>query len=581
MILWGALFATAGILGASAFRGLEGTDEASYLLTAANPWASPGNGIFSGFLLHPLWFVTGHVGAFRIAGMAVLVFSAIFFSRSLIQAGPSFGAGQFLRQHGALVLPSLCLAALSRYSVGIRTPGYDWAVLVCTLLMASAWFSLESRVKSRPISSAWVALFTLAGLGVFVAKWMVFPGVMMLFAALLCCKIPESDRGRLLGLFFIWVLFWSAALVLYITPEQISATVRAGFAQLGTGSHEDILRHYSVGFAKGSWQVIRALPWIFGLYGCIWVFLRLSQGRRPETAKVAGLCFLAALGLLVTRGHWLGGQTTFSKGMMIAVVWLIGVIFLTRLHRHLDPPLDPSQTQAMRRALLLLVLLPLLNGAGTATGITDYLAHGAIFFAAAGWILLGQSGARGLPVWTVAAAALCLGIIQAARAATSTLNTYRVGSVWNNKMIDVSAGPEQGRLKLFPSSVESLKEIYAEMIRSGYREGDPIIGITDCPGLVYLLGGVSPGACWYISYYLPENPGVKMNLQNIPDQDLARAWVLLRESARANERIEQAWPAGRGIPQPRQIQGQFFWPWGDGEGKLERISIYRPTQPGR
>jgi len=570
-----------GILGASAFRGLEGTDEASYLLTAANPWASPGNGIFSGFLLHPLWLVAGHVGAFRIAGMAVLVLCAVFFSRSLIQAGPSIGAGQCLQQYGGLVLPSLCLAALSRYSVGIRTPGYDWAVLVCTLIMASAWFRFESRGKVRPISSAWVALFTLAGLSVFVAKWMVFPGVMMLFAALLFLKIAKSDRGRFLGLFFLWSLFWSVFLTLYITPEQISATVRAGFAQLGTGSHEDILRHYFVGFSKGSWQVIRALPWIFGLYGCIWVVLRLTQGRQPEAAKVAGLCFLAGVGLLVARGHWLGGQTTFSKGMMIAVVWLVGVYFLTRMHRHLDPPLESSQTQAMRRGLWLLLLLPLFNGAGTATGITDYLGHGAVFFAAAGWILLGQAGARGLPGWTMAAAVLCLGTIQAARAATSTLNTYRVGSVWNDKMIDVSAGPEQGRLKLFSSSVESLKEIYDEMSRFGYREGDPIIGITDCPGLVYLLGGVSPGACWYISYYLPENPGVKMNLQNIPDQDLARAWVLLRESARANERLEQAWPAGRGIPEPRQIQGQFFWPWGDGEGKLERISIYRPTQSGR
>lgn len=570
-----------GILGASSFRGLEGTDEASYLLTAANPWASPGNGIFSGFLLHPLWLVAGHVGAFRIVGMAVLVLCAVFFSRSLIQAGPSIGAGQCLHQYGGLVLPSLCLAALSRYSVGIRTPGYDWAVLVCTLIMASAWIRFESREKVRPISSAWVALFTLAGLGVFVAKWMVFPGVMMLFAALLFLKIAKSDRGRFLGLFFLWSLFWSVVLTLYITPEQISATVRAGFAQLGTGSHVDILRHYFVGFAKGSWQVIRALPWIFGLYGCIWVVLRLTQGRRPEAAKVAGLCFLAGVGLLVARGHWLGGQTTFSKGMMIALVWLVGVYFLTRMHRHLDPPLESSQTQAMRRGLWLLLLLPLFNGAGTATGITDYLGHGAVFFAAAGWILLGQAGARGLPGWTMAAAVLCLGTIQAARAATSTLNTYRVGSVWNEKMIDVSAGPEQGRLKLFSSSVESLKEIYDEMSRFGYREGDPIIGITDCPGLVYLLGGVSPGACWYISYYLPENPGVKMNLQNIPDQDLARAWVLLRESARANERLEQAWPAGRGIPEPRQIQGQFFWPWGDGEGKLERISIYRPTQSGR
>jgi hypothetical protein len=229
----------------------------------------------------------------------------------------------------------------------------------------------------------------------------------------------------------------------------------------------------------------------------------------------------------------------------------------------------------------MLMLLPLLNGAGTATGITDYLGHGVAFFLAAGWIFLGQAVVKGLPTWCLAAAVLCLGVIQATRGATTTLNTYRVGSVWVKNLVPIPVGPEEGKMWTYPSSAESLQKILSEMQRWGFREGDPVVGITDCPGLVYLLGGVSPGACWYISYYLPENPGVKMNLANDSTEKLARSWVLVRASARANERLEKVWPGEKGVPPPIEVSGDFFWPWGDEGGTLERIYLYRPAIQNR
>jgi hypothetical protein len=225
----------------------------------------------------------------------------------------------------------------------------------------------------------------------------------------------------------------------------------------------------------------------------------------------------------------------------------------------------------------MLGLLPLLNGIGTATGITDYFGHGLVFFVAIGWIFLGKGMRCGLPVWCVMAAVFTLGVIQSARALTSTMNTYRVGTVWAQNLTPLRVGPEQGRMWTFPSSADFLEKIYGEMKRLGFQEGDPIVGITDCPGLVYLLGGVSPGACWYISHYLPENPGVKMNLANINKDTLERSWILVRESARENERLERAWPMEKGVPLPISVKGDFFWPWGDGEGKPERIYLYRPA----
>ena len=568
-----------GVLGFSSFRGLEGTDEASYLLTAANPWASPGNGIFSGFLLHPIWLLSGDVGSFRLAGYFLLFLASLVFSVFFIQVGPQLGAGETFRRCRMLLVPSLMLAVFTRYSVGIRTPGYDWAILFLSLLLAACWLRLESRGQG-PISLLWLAVFTLLGLGIFLAKWMVFPGYFVLFSALLIWKVRWPDRWRLFGKVAALGFFWSLLALIYLTPEQVAATIRAGFAQLGTGSHEGILRHYGVGLAKGSWQVIRALPWIAILYGLVWLILRILRGVRPTMAEAAGISFLAGLGLAMVRGYWLGGQTTFSKGMMITMVWITGVYFMCRPYRSGNPQPRPAEAGTFRRAAAMFALLPWLNGAGTATGITDYLGHGVVFFAALGWIFLGQAAVRGLPLGCVAAAVLCLGVIQATRAASTTLNTYRVGSVWVPELVPLTVGPEKGRLWTFPLSVESLQKIHAEMERAGFREDDPVIGITDCPGLVYLLGGTSPGACWYISYYLPENPGVQMNLKNIPREALARSWVIVRETSRENEKLERVWPRALGVELPVQINGDFFWPWGDGQGNPEIIYIYRPAQIG-
>lgn len=127
--LWIGLLSAFGVLAASAYRCLEGTDEASWVICAANPWASPGYGIFFGFFLHPLWAITGHVAPFRIAGMLMILLAAGIFSFFLIQAGPRLGARDSLWRHRFIVFPSIGIAALTRYAVGIRTPGYDWVVL--------------------------------------------------------------------------------------------------------------------------------------------------------------------------------------------------------------------------------------------------------------------------------------------------------------------------------------------------------------------------------------------------------------------------------------------------------------------
>ena len=56
---WTALAASLGCHLWAANRGLEMTDEASYLLIALDPWHTWGHGTFHGFLLRPLSRLAG------------------------------------------------------------------------------------------------------------------------------------------------------------------------------------------------------------------------------------------------------------------------------------------------------------------------------------------------------------------------------------------------------------------------------------------------------------------------------------------------------------------------------------------
>jgi hypothetical protein len=202
---------------------------------------------------------------------------------------------------------------------------------------------------------------------------------------------------------------------------------------------------------KGSWQVLRAYPWILVLYGGVWGILFLARRQKPKVSQVSGVSFLVGLALAVWRGYLFGGLTTFSKGMMITLVWLTGVFLMGRSFRKEGgDPIPEEPISNGRRVVWMLGLLPLLNGIGTATGITDYFGHGLVFFVAIGWIFFGQGMRCGLPVWCAMAAVFTLGVIQSARALTSTMNTYRVGTVWAQNLTPLRVGPEQGRMWTFP-----------------------------------------------------------------------------------------------------------------------------------
>lgn len=86
--------------------------------------------------------------------------------------------------------------------------------------------------------------------------------------------------------------------------------------------------------------------------------------------------------------------------------------------------------------------------------------------------------------------------------------------------------PHARGLKVDPITANFIEQLNSIVYQTGFQAGDPIIALHDMPGLVYLLGGVSPGAPWYFSVF-PESPARTCNNLLYSDFNLHKAVFLV------------------------------------------------------
>lgn len=544
-------------------HGLEGSDEGSYLLFVANPWSSPGLGLFYGFLLHPWWELAGrNVADFRLAGWITLGILVAVFAACL---------WHFLRRPlsggWAIVLfASLLLGGFTHYTRGIRTPGYDYVVLAGALVFCAGWLWLESEKEGRACLPGEALLA--AGIVVLAAgKWLVVPGYLLLLSLLLWARRPSGGSSRVWIRLTGWSVLFTILFAMYAGTAGLMDTWKAGLVYGRSADRDGIVLMY-LGWLLGYvWVLLRALLWVAAVYAIVWGILRLVFRKQPSTAFVASIVFVVGLGLALVRGHGQGGLQSWGKSSMLTGTWLIGVLLVAQSMTGRPGTFRAAASSPACRLLLLFSAAPLLNGAGTITGLTNYLAHGTVFFLAAGWVALSRASARGLPDHVPAAAMLMIGTLLAARIATTPEDVMRVGNVWEADT-PVRTGPEAGKLRLHPSSVEALASLDGVMRREGYQTGDPVAGWVDLCGLVYLLGGTSPGSSWYLG-------GISNHLQRVPPEVLQKTFVLFRQTV--PEEPDVSWPHQSGVPPPVLVPANLSWPAGDGEGSPESIRLYRPA----
>lgn len=144
--------------------------------------------------------------------------------------------------------------------------------------------------------------------------------------------------------------------------------------------------------------------------------------------------------------------------------------------------------------------------------------------------------------------------------------------------------PHARGLKVDPPTAKFLQQLDQIVNQTGYNVGDPIIALHDMPGLVYLLGGVSPGAPWYFSTY--EKSSVR-TCNNILYSDFAPSKaIFLINSDVAPQVLNCLKTVGINFPEDYQKVGEVNDPyysvhWEHKEIHRKTVAVWSPREIAR
>jgi hypothetical protein len=556
------------------------TDEASYLLIALDPWKSWGHGTFHGFLLRPLYLLGGEsVAGIRWLGYAVLLLAAWRFA-----GGVRLCLGDRDKTLASLVSPVLMTASMTAYCGGIRTPCYNWMILLGAMLMWSGWLRAgSSRLGAVELGAG----LTIALIG----KWGAALILLVLFASLSVIQRGGSPGPSRKG--------WQPALLtfalttgsfaLYAGSEGILDTLRAGvlIAQT-TGSHGwFIVPKYGWEILYYAYRIARAYFWLVPAILIFW-WLARRDPRKWTPEKIAAVLFAAGLSLAAVRGWWRGGIEQFGKESVLAGCWLLGVAWTVwAVKRRAEDGQRMSEDRRQRTengsqwsvvggrravgggqkpVLWGLVATPFLCGIGTNTSIADYAGQGTVFFAATGILLFGQLPSPRI-AWVAGVAMVGLCLIQSSRVSSSRLGMYRLGSVFDQTEL-LTVGPEAGRLHVDRDTLAQVNAIHKVLESNQIPVRVPVVGIDSLCGWVYLSGASSPGVPWF---FRDQPEYLKQILAKLEPRTLQVSWIWIRSSSQIANPVGW-WPTHPAPPALRKVgEIPFLTDRGD-----ETLALFAP-----
>jgi hypothetical protein len=124
-------------------------------------------------------------------------------------------------------------------------------------------------------------------------------------------------------------------------------------------------------------------------------------------------------------------------------------------------------------------------------------------------------------------------------------------------------------LKLDVETSRFYRDIRRAARENGFREGEDLLAFFDMPGLVFAMGGKSPGLTWYFgNYYAGANDATEYVLGFVSPKRLKKAFVL---QSSENQKLPDLGKFGIKFPQEYVLCGAFLFP-----GKNDKIYLWKP-----
>lgn len=499
VVLWGA------------GRSFDFTDEGNYYLSAARPEEVADRQTTYFLFGRALFALSGH----NIIVTRVLVASLLLAATSLFVRGlrrflasfaPAFDSG------GWLAAAALTGSALA-FSTSPVAPSYNLLNAICLLAISGLLLQAAGSPDRQGNPSPRSARVMLGAAGILlVADFFIkfstsvtLAGLLMPFFFLTNRMSIRKKAPLILAIMSLGLLaaggyiFSVGSLAAWRDGigGTVAALLRQGYLQSEIVRYEEELRNQVI---ETLWTYESVFTALFCTGAALLALRRWPSAQRrialPGLALAGYIGFRAAPPDLALNSGRIGIR--FHLGMICALA-LAGA--LTWVVRAPGPrPLLPKGSWRVLPAMVILMLLPWVGAFGTSNDINDnaifqlppWLALIALLSA---WLAHSWQ-ARWLPA---------AGLIFASTVTFSqffhgyVFSPYRVPGGRLAQIVPTEIGYPTTTLRLDPASHDFVEAARVQLERHGFKPGDDIFAFFNLPGLVFALGGVSPGYPWYFA----------------------------------------------------------------------------------
>jgi hypothetical protein len=509
-LCFSALAVWLAVLG-GAGRGFDLTDEGAYYLSAVHPEEVPDRQTTYFLFGRVLFALSGHNIVVTRALVAGLLLAATWlFVRGLRRFLAAFALP--LDGGGWLAVGAMAGSALA-FSISPVAPSYNLLNAICLLAIAGlalegASFPAEEGLLSSP--SAWLPPVT-AGVLIVADFFIKFStSVALAFLLTLFFLVTNRMRMKQKGVLLLGIVsLGSLAAAGYIFSVQSLAAWRDSIGGTLWAIRQ---QSYLLGQIMRYWdglrlQVVETL-WTYASVfnalfasGAVLLVLRRSPVAQ-RWAALAGLALASYLGfeaapadLPLSPGR-IGVR--FHLAMICALGLAAGITWIVRA-----PGRRPRLAEGAWRVLVLLVILALLPFAGsfgTSNDINDNTIYQLAPWLALIAVLLAWLAHSWQARWLVGVGLIFVSAVTLSQFVQGYLLTpYRVPEGRRAQTVPTAIGEPATILRLNPASHDFIEAVRSQLESHGFKPGDDIFAFFNLPGLVFAMGGISPGHPWYFS----------------------------------------------------------------------------------
>lgn len=581
-------------------RGFDLTDEGFYLLTCTQPECYPR--LDSGFnrLVAAAAGLTGtSVVALRLLGLGWLLVTNLAFALACQDWVKRAWPAVHKVSRGWMV-PVMLLGVPASYLWAPQSPGYNAVVGGATLCgMAALLLCLGRGTVTTGLAAwSWIGFFVAGGslALVAVAKLPACVGAALVYGGLILFGLG-GQRWFKRGLALLTMAAGLAAglLLIQITCLDVRSFLR-GFLEVARvtsqGSHPPtkLLAAYAQQLGTSLSSLLRHFGWAAVLFFLLPELLTRRRLRRWGGDKwlVPGAVLLGVIALGTLLDHFRGANYNASAVQGWWVVLALGSALAAGAwwRRRILP--RPQPDAGFRPAKTITAPeVPLVAGAllalplAAAVGTNTHILAPSVYLAAAWFALVSVTiGTAMRQRVTRPAAALCL-LLLFILVLTQFLyghlhRPHRLAAPLTRQTEPVNSLSHAGGLRFDAPSAEFLNKLAAAYQQAHPTPAQPILGLYDVPGLVFLLGGRSPIPPW-ISSAAAARPQVLANLAAYGMElrhGASLPFLLLNEQLdkEMHDHLQQD-----GIPFPEGYQRvvSLACPW---NGKLTELWIPQPSR---